>query len=283
MLNGRVITAYILFTILWIVIFGLPYKLAGVIIGGGIAVGWWIIAAVAGESILLSTIRATPLNVAKYTEIGRLVKKKMVGLKIGEPSLWIIHDTAPMVIAMGNNPKKSHLIFTQGFFERLDDKSQIGLTMRAIEDIRQGITPANTGLATLLWMILLPGRIGGWIMGKRPGEPSIIFTILNALPAFLIGWPLSLLGVDKRKIYSLDSSTILKLENPDYLPYGLMKLQEALMLGSFDIDLSFSGLCIVNPMSRDPFQMLFKIHPPTPKRIDRLRIRAKDDRRKLKL
>ncbi len=283
MLNGRVITAYVLFTILWIIIFGLPFKLAGILIGGGIAVGWWIIAAVAGETILLSTVRVARLNVAKYSEIGRLIKKKMVGPKIGEPSLWIIHDTSPMVIAMGYNPKKSHLIFSQGFFDRLDDKSQIGLTMRAMEEIKEGITSANTGLATLLWMVLLPGRIGGWIIGKRPGEPNIISIILNAIPAFLIGWPLSLLGVDKRKIYSLDSSTILKLENPDYLPYGLMKLQEALMLGSFDVDLSYSGLCIVNPMSRDPYQMLFKIHPPTPKRIDRLRIRAKSERRKLKM
>jgi Zn-dependent protease with chaperone function len=266
MSDGKVITAYLLYTIVLSLVLGLPLGFMGYAIGAFIAIVWWII--------------ASPLNGSKYPDITKLITSKMAGPKVGPPSLWIVRNVAPMVITIGYNPTNSHLIFTQGFFERLDDKSQIGLTIRALEDIRNGSVAGNTGIATLLWWILIPGRIGAWISGKQPGDPNILSTILNLFPAFLFGWPFSFFGIDKKRIYALDSGAMRRLDNPDYLPYGLMKLQEAILLGSYDVDLSMSGLCIVNPSSRDPYQNLFKMHPPTPKRIDHLRVRANSDRKK---
>lgn len=280
MSDVKVILAYLVYTFVMMMIFGLPLGSAGYIIGGMIGIVWWIVAAAAGEKILLKTLNVAPLNVATYTDVAKLVKEKTKGLRVAMPELWIVHNLAPMVLSIGYDPKKAHLIFSQGFFERIDDKSQTGLTVRALEDIRDGSVAGHTGLAVLLWWVLLPGRIGAWITGKQPGEPNVLSTILNLIPAFLFGWPLSLFGIDKKKIYALDASAMKRLDNPDYLPYGLMKIQEAILLGSFDIDLSLSGLCIVNPCSRDPYQTLFKMHPPTPKRIDRLRVRANADRKK---
>lgn len=278
----KVITAYLVYTIIVMLIFGLPLGPVGFIIGGAIGITWWIVAATAGEKLLLSTLNAAPLNIATYTAIAILVKEKMISPKVAMPSMWIVHNIAPMVMVFGYNQKKSHIVFSQGFFDRLDDKSQTGLTLRALEDIREGQVIGNTGIAVLLWWLLIPGRIGNWITGKQPGDPNIIATILNLIPAFLFAWPFSLFGIDKARVYSLDSSTLRRLENPDYLPYGLMQIQEAILLGSFDIDLSLSGVCIINPSSRDPYQNLFKMHPPTPKRIDRLRVRANADRKKFK-
>jgi heat shock protein HtpX len=280
MSDGKVITAYLLYTTVMSLIFGLPLGLTGYVVGAFIAIIWWIVAAWAGEKILLATLGAAPLNTSNHPEIAKLITSKMIGAKIGPPTLWIVHNIAPMVITIGYNPANANLIFSQGFFERLDDKSQVGLTIRALEDIRDGSVVGNTGIATLLWWVLIPGRIGAWITGKQPGDPNILSTVLNLIPAFLFGWPLSFFGIDKRKIYTLDAGAMRRLDNPDYLPYGLMKLQEAILLGSYDVDLSMSGLCIVNPSSRDPYQNLFKMHPPTPKRIDRLRVRANADRKK---
>ena len=247
-------------------------------VGGGIAILWWIIAAIFGDAILMKTTPAVPLNVAKYSDIGKLATGLRISPRIGPPSLWFINDMSPMVMCIGLKKRNANLIFTKGFLENLEDKAQLGLAHREIEEIRSGTTAANTALAALLWFILLPGRIGTVLIGKRPGEPNVVGTLLNLVPAFLMGYACALVGFSRTRVHATDAATLMRLENPDYLPYALMKLQEMLLRAPLDCDLSLGACCVVNPKSRDPYQGLFKLHPTTPKRIDRLRIRAKASR-----
>jgi len=281
MLDGRVFSAYSLFVIVSALIPWLIYQSWWTpAIGGGIAILWWIVAAIFGDIILLKTIRISPFNVAKYPEVAKIAKHRRISAKIGYPTLWFVNDLSPMIISIGLSRARSHLIISSGFITKIEHKAQIGLIYREVESIREGLTSANTALATLLWIILLPGRIVSLFMGKRPGEPNIVSNLLNLVPAIILGYPCALIGFDRGRVYKVDSATLGQLENPDYLPYALMKLQEALLMTPFNVDLSFSSVCAVNPNSTDAFQALFKLHPPTPKRIDRLRIKAKADRRK---
>jgi len=281
MSDGRVFSAYSLFVIVSAVIPWLIYQTWWTpALGGGIAILWWIIAAIFGDRILLKTLDIKPFNTAKYPGVAKIAKHKRISPKISYPTLWMINDLSPMVISIGLSRAHSHLIFTTGFIEKIEDKAQKGLIYREIESIREGLTAANTALATLLWIILLPGRIGSMLVGKRPGEPNIAASLLNLVPAFLLGYPCALIGINRARVYRIDSATLSQLENPDYLPYALMKIQDALLRAPFNIDLALSGVCTVNPNSTDPYQVLFKLHPATPKRIDRLRIKAKADRRK---
>jgi len=283
MLNGKVFLAYLLFIVITAAIPALIFSnfILAAIIGGSIAILWWIIAWIWGDVILLKTLKPEPYNVGLYPEIATLVKNKAIGPNMRTPSLWLLGNVSPMVMSLGLSPKKSHLIISHGFFKNIEDKAQIGLVMREIESIREGATAANTGLATLFWIILLPGRLGTLIQGKPTSEPNLIEMILNMIPAFLVGYPLSLIGRNTRTAHKIDGGTLRRLENPDYLPYGLMKLSDAVLALPFEIDLALSPCCIINPNARDPYQVLFKVHPATPKRIDRLRIRAKASRKQL--
>jgi hypothetical protein len=223
-----------------------------------------------------------PLNVARYTDIAKVVQNRPSGPGLPPPDMWLIRNTSPMVMSIGMTRRGSNILFSHGFFNALDDKSQIGLTIREIEAIREGRTASRTALAALLYVVLVPGRIAGTLAGYKPGEANVPATILDLFPAFFLGYPIGLIGSDKRMVHIVDANTLTKLDNPDYLPYGLMKLQDAILAAPFDCDLSLSGCCIINPGVRNPYQALFKLHPPTPKRIDRLRIRAKTSRLKFK-
>jgi hypothetical protein len=281
MSDGRVFSAYLLFVLVSAIIPWLIYQsLWTPVAGGGIAILWWIIAAIFGDKILLKTIDIKPFNAAKYPQVAKIAKHKRISPKISYPTLWMINDLSPMIISIGLTRAHSHLIFTTGFIEKIEDKAQKGLIFREVESIREGLTSANTALATLLWIILLPGRIGTLLAGKRPGEPNIASSLLNLIPAFVLGYPCAMIGFNRNSVHRIDTATLSQLDNPDYLPYALMKLQDGLLRAPFNIDLAFSGVCAVNPNSTDPFQVLFKLHPPTPKRIDRLRVKAKADRRK---
>jgi len=280
MANGRIITAHLYFIAFCAVVPGLIFQhWLAYSIGGAIAVLWWIFASIFGTSLLLKTLPIEPLNVAQYHEMGKLVATRRAAPGLGPPEMWIIQDISPMILAVGLYRRNSHLIFTKGFFDGLDDKTQIGLTIRMIESIRQGSTAANSALGTLLWIILLPGRLASRLIGTRPGEPNFISTILNLLPVFFIGLPVSAIGTDKKRFHRIDTETLPKLDNPDYLPYGLMKLQDILLASSFNVDLALVGCCIIDPHTRDAYQSLLKVHPPTPKRIDRLRVRADSSRK----
>jgi len=280
MLNGRVITVYLIFVI---VTAAIPYAVIQDwrVAAGGALIGiiCWIIGAIWGDKILLKTLRAEPLNVAKYHEMAKLVRSLSSGPGLGYPQMWQVNDLSAMILTIGINRKSSNIIFTTGYFTKLEDKVQVGLAIREVTSIREHLTSADTALAYLLWLILLPGRIVTILMGKRCGELNIPSILVNITPALLLGWPIGFLGSNKILVNKVDVSTLKNLENPDYLPYGLMKLQESILSSPFDCDLALSGCCIINPNNRDALQAMFKLHPPTPKRIDRLRIRAKASRR----
>ena len=281
MSNGRVVTAYLLFTVVTAAVLWLIFNhWIAAAIGAGFAVLWWIIASIFGDAILLRTLRASELNVSMYPEVGKLATTSLrIGPRIGPPKLMYIATHSPMLMSIGLSRRSACLVFTKGFFDYLEDKPQIGLMKREVESIRSGATAANTGLATLLWIILAPGRIATVATGKPPGEPNTLSLILNIVPAFFLASIIGLIGFDRTAVHRVDAATLSKLENPDYLPYALMKLQEALLAAPFDVDLALGPCCVVSPNNRDTLQNLFKLHPTTPKRIDRLRIRAKAARR----
>ena len=274
MSNGRVITSYFIYAILIALIPGLwTQHWLGFAIGAGIVIIWWVIAAVMGDRILLKSMRAEPLNVVIYSEIGKIVTAKRLGHKFGIPSLWVISDVAPMIMSVGLSPRASHLVFSKGFLDRLDDKAQLSMVVRELESIRAGRTSANTAASTLLWFIMLPGRLVNMITGRPPGEPNTLSTVVNLIPAFVAGL-FVLLTADRPAMYAVDRAAQKQLDNPDYVPYALMKLQDAALGTPFNCELALTPCCVMNPNSRDPYAALFKPHPTTPKRIERLRPRT---------
>lgn len=271
MSNGKVIISYILFTIFLGLIPGLLFE-SWIWFGIGclIAIIWWVIAGVAGDTILLKSINAEPLNVVIYNEIGKIVTSRRPGPQMGPPSLWMVSNLAPMIMSIGLNPRSSHLVFTKGFLSRLDDKAQLASIVRELESIRTGQTSANTAIGTLLWFILLPGRLVLWATAKQPDEPSALATFMNFIPAF-VGAFFLMIAADKKAVYSIDRTAKKLLENPDYLPYALLKMQEGVLATPYNCDLALIQCCFIGPNNRDTFAMLYKPHPPTPKRIERLR------------
>jgi Zn-dependent protease with chaperone function len=275
MSNGKVITAYLLFTIITALIPGLLFNhWLGYTLGAALVIIWWGLATVIGDNLLLRTIKAEPLNVVRYGEIGKIVTTYRMGPNMGVPSLWMVNNLSPMIMSIGLNPKSSHVILTRGLLDKLDDKVQRAMMVRELESIRAGRTACNTGAATLLWFILIPGRIGGLITGKEPGDPNVVTTILDIIPAFVAAFFVAMTA-DRASVFSLDRAAQKNLDNPDYLPYALIKFQESALALSFNLDLALSPCCAINPTSRDPFVGLFKNKPPTPKRIDRLRPKTK--------
>jgi Zn-dependent protease with chaperone function len=274
MSEGKVISVYVIFTVLSaLLIAWVAHHWVGLLIGGIIPIAWWILCLFAGDEILLMSIRAQPLNVAKYSEIGLIITKFHKGTKMGMPSLWILSTISPMSMSVGISIKKSHIILTRGFLERLDDKVHLALVTRELQSIKSGLTANNTGVATLLWLILSPGKLGQFMSGREPGEPNVYSVILNTLPVFA-GWLVAFIGAAKKKAYEVDREASDMMDNYDYVPYALMKLQEGILGSPFNCELPLTGCCTINPGSRDPYASLFRAHPPTPKRIDRLRMRS---------
>lgn len=271
MFNAKVILAYMLFVVLVAIVPGLISEhWIGYAAGAAVAGAWWLIASVAGDAILLKTIKAEPLNVVTYGEIAKAVTSKRLGPKTGVPSLWMVGNISPMLMSIGLNSKRSHLVFTRGFLQGMDDKVHLATIMRELEAIRSGRTAARTAAATLLWIIILPGRLANWATGKEPGEPTALSVILNLVPAFVAAF-FVVLTSDKATVYDVDRNVQKQLDNPDYLPYAFLKLQEAALALPYNVDLALTPCCIINPNSKDPFSNLFKPHPPTPKRMERLR------------
>jgi Zn-dependent protease with chaperone function len=274
MSNVKIILSYILFAALTAIIPGLLVAhWIAYAAGAAVIIAWWIIASVAGDRILLGTLKAQPLNIVIYPEIGKIVATRIPAARNGLPTLWTINSLAPMILSIGLIPRHSHLVLSKGLLDKQDDKVKLSLVVRELESIRSGQTSANTGAATLLWLILSPGRIANRAMGKDPGDPNGVATFLNLIPAFLAALFLAMMA-DKKAVYKIDRTAQKLLENSDYLPYAFMKFHEASLAVAFNVDLALAPCCIANPNSHDAFAGLFKPYPPIPKRIERMRPRS---------
>jgi Zn-dependent protease with chaperone function len=275
MSDGKVISVYLLTTFITGLIPVLIWHNAFVFISFAmIVVIWWSVAAVYGDKILLWSIRAEPLNVGNYKELVEIINKSKNGVSMRIPSLWRVGDHSPMVMSIGLDPKSSHLLLTRGLLERFDDKVQRGLIVRELQSIKSGKTAVNTAGATVLWFILLPGKLVNLIIGNAPGEPNLVATIVNFFPSILGAIVANILS-DKRTVYEIDKDAMRMLDNPGYLPYAFKELTEKQALAPFNVELALSPCCVVNQNSSDPFAGMFKTLPSTPKRIERLLSRLK--------
>ncbi|MFH1676629.1 MAG: hypothetical protein ABIC40_06345, partial [bacterium] len=172
----------------------------------------------------------------------------------------------------GLSKGSSNFIFTKGFLDSLDDKAQKGLIHWEVESVKSGLTSLNTGIATLLWFVLLPGRIGYILAAQPPGMPNLVTSFLNIFPAF-IGAPYAHLMADRKLVHKVDAIAMKSLHNPDYLLYALMEIDKKSLVLPFECELALSPCCLLNPRGRDPYSGLYKLHPTGVRRIDRLRFK----------
>jgi heat shock protein HtpX len=229
------------------------------------------------DKIVLSMYRAKPVTAAEAPELHGIVEELAARANIPMPRLYLIPTDAPNAFATGRNPQHAAVAVTNGILGILNREELRGVLAHELSHVTNRDILISSVAATLAGAIMMLARIAmfsayfGGYGGRdndRGGNPlgMLLMMILAPIAAVLIQ-----LAISRSREYAADESGAKLAGHPAGLASALEKLQLASKRRPMPADPSTAHLFIVKPLTGQALTELFSTHPPTEKRVNRLR------------
>ncbi len=247
----------------------------GLYLGLGLAaltsIGSWY----GSDQAALAAYQAQPLAREQAPELYELVASLSARAGIPVPKVFIVPTKSPNAFATGRDPEHSALAVTQGIMELLSREELEGVLAHELTHIRnrdtltQAVAGTLAGAITFLGRLLSFGALYGPVTRderRGPNPMGLLFLLILApIAAGLIQ-----LAVSRTREFAADLGSAEITGKPLALANALEKLEEIGHQIPMNGNPAMSPLLIVNPLSTQGLQSLFRTHPATEERIRRL-------------
>ncbi len=224
---------------------------------------WW------SDRIVLRMYRAHPVTADQAPELVGMVADLAQRAELPTPSVYVIPSPALNAFATGRNPKHAAVAVTDGLLQRLDPAELRGVIAHELSHVKHrdiligSIVAVIAGALSLLQWVAI---FGGYGRGSQGGGAGALL----ALVAALIAAPLIQFAISRSREFEADAGSARITGDPSGLIAALRKLE----LGSQRVPLGGSQatahMFIVNPLHGGAAARLFRTHPSTEDRIERL-------------
>ena len=229
------------------------------------------------DKIVLMMYRAKPVTAAEAPELHAIVEELSARANVPMPRLYIIPTDAPNAFATGRNPQHAAVAVTEGILRLLNREELRGVLAHELSHVTNRDILISSVAATLAGAIMLLARIamfGAYFGGygsrdnDRGGNPIglLLMMILAPIAAALIQ-----MAISRSREYAADETGAKLAGHPGGLASALEKLQAASKRVPMQANPATAHLFIVKPLTGQTLMELFSTHPPTEKRVNRLR------------
>jgi heat shock protein HtpX len=231
------------------------------------------------DKIVLAMYGAKPLTEAEAPELHEMVARLARRAGIPKPPLYLVPVEVPNAFATGRGPNHSAVAVTAGLLRHLNHEQIEGVLAHELSHIKHRDTLLATVAATITALISAAGyglRWGAMFGGGRrsDGEGSnplglimvIIISILAPLVAMLVQ-----MAISRTREYAADESAAEITRNPEGLASALLTLEAVATQAPMPQLAATENMWIVSPLKGESVVSLFSTHPPTAKRVERLR------------
>ncbi len=229
------------------------------------------------DKIVLAMYRAQPIEREAAPELYDLVKDLASRANMPMPKLYIIPTESPNAFATGRNPQHAAVAVTQGILRLLTWEELRGVLGHELSHVTNRDILISSVAATLAGAIMMLARMvqfgfmfgGGGRERDRNGNPLglLIMAILAPVAAMLIQ-----MAISRSREYQADESGAKLVGDPRGLASALQKIQAASQrIPMRNANPAGEHLFIIKPFTGQTLLQLFSTHPPTEKRIERLR------------
>ncbi len=260
----------------------------GGLVGAGIAAAVWLvmtlIALGQGDSLLLRTAGAHPIQKEDAPRLWNVVEEMTIASSLGQmPRVYVIEDELPNAFAVGRNPEKAAVAVTSGLLKRLSRDELQGVVAHEIGHVCNLDVRFMTIAAVMVGSIVLMSEFflrylwyGGGGRRSRSsrggGQAQIILLVVGIAAAILAPLVARMLyfACSRRREYLADASAAQFTRVPDGLASALEKIS-ARAISAKQVSRTMAPLYIINPLQSRAAVGLFSTHPPTEKRVKILR------------
>jgi heat shock protein HtpX len=228
------------------------------------------------DKIVLLMSHAKIVSEREYPNLHNIVSKVAMMAGLPKPKVAIVNTKVPNAFATGRNPKNSVVAVTKGLLEILNESELEGVISHEIAHIKHRDVLISSIVATIAGAISYLAFIGRYSIffgDERNRNASLIAFILSILAPFAA--LLIQMAISRSREYEADREGAMICKKPLSLASALEKIERYAKSGiMMNINPSTSPLWIVNPFRGDVLLELFSTHPPTWKRIERLKAMA---------
>lgn len=229
------------------------------------------------DRIVLAMYRAKPVERSQAPEVYDILHNLTQKAGMPMPKLYVLPTDSPNAFATGRDPEHAAVAVTQGILSLLTREELEAVLAHELSHVSNRDILISSIAATLAGAIILVARIAqfslyfGGLGGRddnRGGNPLglLLMAILAPIAATLIQ-----LAISRSREYAADESGVRLVGNPRALASALEKLQYYSKRVPLNANPASAHLFIVKPFSGQALMELFSTHPPTEKRIERLR------------
>jgi heat shock protein HtpX len=260
-------------TLLFIWFGGLIAGKTGMIIAFIMAAGMNFYAYYYSDKQVLEHYHAIPVTPADHPRLYKIVQELTQRANLPMPKLYIVPDPVPNAFATGRDYEHAAVAVTEGLLQLLDDEEIAGVIAHELSHIKHYDMLIGTVAATIAGAISMLANFG-FIFGGSSDEDSpnpivsLILMIIMPLAATIIQMTIS-----RSREFEADRGAAELTGHPEWLQSALAKLENYAHQGVIhDAEPSTAHMFIVNPFSGvgDMIGNLFRTHPTTQERIERL-------------
>jgi heat shock protein HtpX len=227
------------------------------------------------DKAALAAYQAQPMERSDNPQLYDRVAKLCDLADLPMPKLFVIPTQSPNAFATGRNPQHAAVAVTQGIIDLLSAQELEAVIAHELTHIRNRDTLTQAVVGTLAGTITFVGRMltfGGLYYpasrdDRRGNNPFglVFLLVLAPLSAMLIQ-----LGISRTREFSADEGSAQITGKPMALASALQKLDTVGRQIPMNGNPALSPLLIINPLSIEGLQTLFRTHPSTEARIERL-------------
>jgi heat shock protein HtpX len=255
---------------------GLIGKGPGVLIGA--AIGFAIVGFSywKSDALAIRAARAVPVSEAEMPQYYAVVRELTQRAGMPMPKLYVSPDMQPNAFATGRDPDHAAVAVTRGILQTLDWDELRGVLAHEISHVGNRdilISSVAAAIAMGITMLAMFARFAAIFGGGRDdrGDNPIALLAMALLAPIAAG--LLQMALSRSREYEADRSGARLLQDGEPLARALQKIEAGARQIPMDIDPAHAQAFIVNPLTgrRMSFGNLFRTHPPTDDRVQRLR------------
>ena len=226
------------------------------------------------DKLALRSMGARKVDENEFPELHRTVARLSQQADIPKPTIAVADTRTPNAFATGRSKKSSTVCVTTGLLRSLDQEELEGVIAHELAHVKNRdvmVMTIASFLATIAMFILR----WGWLFGggrNRQGGAQVLVAIIASLVVWIVSF-LLIRALSRYREYAADRGAVVITGKPSALASALMTI-DGRMDRVPDEDLrkqSEMNAFFIVPISKGAIAKFFKTHPPTEKRVDRLR------------
>lgn len=235
---------------------------------------WWF-----SGKIALAMSGAKEVSLEDAPELHQIVERLSVRAEIPKPRVYLIESDVPNAFATGRSPQHGAVAVTTGIMSLLTADELAGVVAHELAHIKHRDTLISSVAATIGGAVTMLADMAMWAMifgglGGDDEDDGIAGIVGGILMIFLapVAAVLIQLAISRSREFSADAGGARILGDPLPLANALAKLEaRSLEAVPVPVNPSTAHLYIVNPLHGGGITNLFRTHPKTEERIERLR------------